>query len=88
MGTTPDAMEATLVLEKNLNHARLGLHTPGSARADPDLCDFLEFHFLTSWVNKGNSPRRWRPPGSPRRAGRLQAGLHEYLLEKLTRKHN
>ena len=52
MGKTPDAMEATLVLEKNLNHARLGLHTPGSARADPDLCDFLEFHFLTSWVNK------------------------------------
>nr|XP_035964891.1 ferritin light chain-like [Halichoerus grypus]XP_035964892.1 ferritin light chain-like [Halichoerus grypus]XP_035964894.1 ferritin light chain-like [Halichoerus grypus]XP_035964895.1 ferritin light chain-like [Halichoerus grypus]XP_035964896.1 ferritin light chain-like [Halichoerus grypus] len=40
----PDAMEAAEVLEMNL--ALLELHAPGSARAHPHLCDFLENHFL------------------------------------------
>ncbi|KAM7320727.1 hypothetical protein ACRRTK_019980 [Alexandromys fortis] len=39
-------MEAALALEKNLNQAVLDLHSLGSARTDPHLCDFLENHFL------------------------------------------
>lgn len=41
-----DAMEATLVLEKNWNQAFLELHALSSACADPHLSDFLENHFL------------------------------------------
>ncbi|XP_021547438.1 ferritin light chain-like [Neomonachus schauinslandi] len=47
---TLDATEATMVLEKNLNQALLELHALGSAQADPQLCDFLENHFLDEEV--------------------------------------
>ncbi|CAO2606746.1 Ferritin light chain [Lemmus lemmus] len=43
-------MEAALALEKNLNQALLDLHSLGSARTDPHLCDFLENHFLDEEV--------------------------------------
>ncbi|XP_038176641.1 ferritin light chain 1-like [Arvicola amphibius] len=49
-GKTQEAMEATLALEKNLNQALLDLHSLGSARTDPHLCDFLENHFLDEEV--------------------------------------
>ncbi|XP_045757940.1 ferritin light chain-like [Mirounga angustirostris] len=45
-----DAIEATLVLEKNQNQALLDLHALGSALADLHLCDFLENHFLDEAV--------------------------------------
>ncbi|KAH0500436.1 Ferritin light chain 1 [Microtus ochrogaster] len=45
-----EAMEAALVLEKNLNQALLDLHSLGSAHTDPHLCDFLENHFLDEEV--------------------------------------
>ncbi|KAK1338153.1 hypothetical protein QTO34_001265 [Cnephaeus nilssonii] len=45
-GKTQDVTEAALALEKNLNQALLELHSLGSTRADPQLCDFLENHFL------------------------------------------
>ena len=38
-------MEATLLKEKNLNQALLGLHRLGSACVDPRICDFRENHF-------------------------------------------
>ncbi|XP_054942898.1 ferritin light chain-like [Physeter macrocephalus] len=44
-GKTADAMEATVVMEKNLNQALLDLHALGSACADSQLSDFLESHF-------------------------------------------
>ncbi|KAL1775977.1 ferritin light chain [Sigmodon hispidus] len=43
-------MEAALALEKNLHQALLDLHSLGSARTDPHLCDFLEKHFLDEEV--------------------------------------
>ncbi|CAO2605746.1 Ferritin light chain [Lemmus lemmus] len=43
-------MEAALALEKNLNQALLDLHSLGSAGTDPNLCDFLENHFLDEEV--------------------------------------
>ncbi|KAB1273377.1 Ferritin light chain [Camelus dromedarius] len=45
-GKNQDAMEAVIVLEKNLNQALLDLHALGSAHTDPHLCDFREGHFL------------------------------------------
>ncbi|KAK7811139.1 hypothetical protein U0070_016079 [Myodes glareolus] len=44
-------MEAALDSEKNLNQALLDLHSLGSPRTDPHLCDFLENHFLDEEVN-------------------------------------
>ncbi|CAO2587749.1 Ferritin light chain 1 [Lemmus lemmus] len=35
-------MESVLALEKNSNQALLDLHSLGSARTDPHLCDLLE----------------------------------------------
>ncbi|XP_053521858.1 ferritin light chain-like [Artibeus jamaicensis] len=41
-GTTQDAMETAIALEKNLSQALLDLHALGSIHTDPRLCDFLE----------------------------------------------
>ena len=43
-------MEATMVLEKNLNQALLHLHALGSTRTDPHLFDILENHFFDEEV--------------------------------------
>ena len=43
-------MEATTALEKNLNEAILNLHALCYAHTDPNLCDFLEGHFLDEQV--------------------------------------
>ena len=47
-GEALDAMEATMVLEKNLNQALWGLQALGSTHTDPPLCDFLENMSLMS----------------------------------------
>ena len=44
-GKTADALEATAVMEKNLNEALLGLHALDSACADSQLSDFRESRF-------------------------------------------
>ncbi|XP_057588974.1 ferritin light chain-like [Hippopotamus amphibius kiboko] len=84
-GKTQDAMEAAMLLEKNLNQALLDLHALGSARADPHLCDFLENHFLDEEVKlikkMGDHLTNLCRLGGP------QAGLGEYLFERLTLKH-
>ena len=49
-GKTQDAMEAALLVEKNLNQALLDLHGLASAHGDPHICDFLENHFLDEEV--------------------------------------
>ncbi|XP_014317094.1 ferritin light chain [Myotis lucifugus] len=85
-GKTQDAMEAALALEKNLNQALLDLHALGSTRVDPHLCDFLENHFLDEEVKlikkMGDHLTNLRRLAGP------QAGLGEYLLERLTLKHD
>lgn len=85
-GKTLDAMEAALALEKNLNQALLDLHALGSTHADPHLCDFLENHFLDEEVKLikklGDHLTNIRRLAAP------QAGLGEYLFERLTLKHD
>ncbi|XP_006893041.1 PREDICTED: ferritin light chain-like [Elephantulus edwardii] len=85
-GETLDAMQAALALEKNLNQALLDLHAVGSAHTDPHLRDFLENHFLDEEVKLlkevGDHLTNIRRLGGP------QAGLHEYLFERLTLKHD
>ncbi|KAI5176610.1 Ferritin Light Chain [Manis pentadactyla] len=85
-GKTLDAMEATMILEKNLNQALLDLHALGSERSDPHLCDFLENHFLDEEVKlikkMGDHLTNLHKLAGP------QAVLGEYLFERLTCKHN
>ena len=45
-GKTQDAMEATLLMEKNPNQTLSDLHGLGSPLAAPCICDLLENHFL------------------------------------------
>ena len=79
-------MEATLLIEKNLNQAFLDRCGLGSASADPHLCDFLENHFLdeeAKLIKKmGDHLTHLRRLAGP------QAGLGEYLLESLTLKQD
>ncbi|KAK7815617.1 hypothetical protein U0070_006258 [Myodes glareolus] len=86
-GKTQEAMEAALALEKNLNQALLDIHSLGSARTDPHLCDFLENHFLDEEVKvikkMGNHLTNLR-----RLASGPQASLNEYLFEWLTLKRD
>ncbi|XP_004381731.1 ferritin light chain [Trichechus manatus latirostris] len=81
-----DAMEAALALEKSLNQALLDLHAVATAHTDPHLCDFLENHFLDEEVKllkkMGDHLTNVRRVASP------QAGLGEYLFERLTLKHD
>ncbi|XP_064231895.1 ferritin light chain-like [Aotus nancymaae] len=85
-GKTLDAMEAAMALEKNLNQVLLDLHALGSARTDPHLCDFLESHFLDEEVKiikkMGDHLTNLHRLAGP------QAGLGEYLFERLTLKHD
>ncbi|XP_055472238.1 ferritin light chain-like [Psammomys obesus] len=85
-GKTQEAMEAALALEKNLNQALLDLHSLGSARTDPHLCDFLENHFLNEEVKlikkMGDHLTNIRRLAGP------QPSPGEYLFERLTLKHD
>ncbi|EGW03981.1 Apoptosis regulator BAX [Cricetulus griseus] len=93
-GKTQEAMEVALALEKNLNQALLDLHSLGSGRTDPHLCDFLESHFLDEEVklikkmgNHLTDIRRVAGP-QPTQTGVPQPSLGEYLFERLTLKHD
>nr|KAF6268614.1 hypothetical protein mMyoMyo1_005355 [Myotis myotis] len=61
-------------------------HPLGSTRVDPHLCDFLENHFLDEEVKlikkMGDHLTNIRRLAGP------QAGLGEYLFERLTLKHD
>ncbi|XP_055276210.1 ferritin light chain-like [Moschus berezovskii] len=85
-GKTQDAMEAALLVEKNLNQTLLDLHGLTSACGDPHICDFLENHFLDEEVKlikkMGDHLTNLRRLAGP------QAGLGEYLFERLTLKHD
>ena len=85
-GKTQDAMEAALLVEKNLNQALLDLHGLASAHGDPHICDFLENHFLDEEVKLIN--KMGDHLTNLRRLAGPQAGLGEYLFERLTLKHD
>ena len=79
-GKTQDAMEAALLVEKNLNQALLDLHGLASAHGDPHICDFLENHFLDEEVKlikkMGDHLTNLRRLAGP------QAGLGKLSLRK------
>ncbi|ELK32757.1 Ferritin light chain [Myotis davidii] len=74
-----------MALERNLNQALLELHALESACTNPHLCDFLKNHFLGEEVKlikkMGNHLTHLCRLASP------QAGLGEYLFERLTVKY-
>ncbi|XP_053515682.1 ferritin light chain-like [Artibeus jamaicensis] len=85
-GTTQDAMEAALALEKTLNQALLDLHALASARTDLYLCDFLKNQFLDEEVKL--IKKMCDHLINIHRLGGPQAGYGEYLFERLTLKHD
>ena len=85
-GKTQDAVEAGILRARNLNPPLLDLHALGSVHAEPQLYDFLESHFLEEQVKlikkMGDHVINLRGLAGP------QAGLGEYLFERLTLKHD
>jgi len=49
-GSIQDAFEAALDLEKEVNASLLAIHKIASERNDPQMCDFLETHYLEEQV--------------------------------------
>ena len=78
-------MEAALALEKTLKQALLDLCALGSTRTDLHLCDFPENHFLDEEVKLLKMGDHLT---NIRRLGGSQAGMGEYLFERLTLKHD
>lgn len=85
-GKTQDAVEAGILREKNLNPPLLDLPALGSVHAEPQLYDFLESRFLEEQV-KLIKKMSDHVINLCRLAG-AQAGLGEYLSERLTLKHD
>ncbi|XP_015272635.1 PREDICTED: ferritin, higher subunit-like [Gekko japonicus] len=79
-GTTLDAMEASLQLEKNVNQALLEVHRLASDQRDPHLCDFLATHYLDEQVKAIKVLGDYIT--NLRRLGASQGGLGEYLFDK------
>ncbi|XP_069473371.1 ferritin heavy chain, oocyte isoform-like [Ambystoma mexicanum] len=77
-----EAMEGALPLEKSVNQSLLDLHKLATDRNDPNLCDFLETHYLEEQVKSikelgDHVTNLWRM-GAP------QNDLTEYLFDKHT----
>ncbi|XP_012497545.1 PREDICTED: ferritin, heavy polypeptide-like 18 [Propithecus coquereli] len=76
------AMECAFHLEKSINQNLLELHQLAIKKGDAQLCDFLESHYLHEQVKiikeLGGYLTNLRKMGAP------EAGLAEYLFDKLT----
>nr|XP_036848086.1 ferritin heavy chain-like [Manis javanica] len=76
------AIEYALGLEKWVNQSLLDLHRLATDKSDTHLCDFLECHYLHQQVRSikelGDHISILRKMGAP------EAGLAEYLFDKLT----
>ncbi|KAB0406072.1 hypothetical protein E2I00_009595 [Balaenoptera physalus] len=81
-GKTQDAREAALLSEKIPDQALLNLRA--LALCLPESETSRRAAYL---VSRGNS-RRWRPPDQPPQAAWSQAGLGEYLFQRLSLKHD
>jgi len=49
-GSICDAFEAALDLEKKVNESLLSIHSIAQEKNDPQMCDFLETHYLEEQV--------------------------------------
>jgi len=72
-----DAFNAALELEKTVNMTLLDIHGVASRNGDPQLCDFLETHFLEEQVRSIKELSDF--VAQLKRCGK---GLGEYLFDK------
>ena len=83
-GTSLEALQSALELEKKVNQALLDLHKLAMEKGDPHLCDFLESEFLEEQVKAikqlGDHLTNLRRLGLP------ENGMGEYLFDKLSLK--
>lgn len=63
-GKSQNAVEAAILMEKNLNQAILDLHALGFAHTDSQLSDFLENCFLDEQVKLIQKMPGWAWPVS------------------------
>ncbi|CAH2319078.1 ferritin heavy chain B-like [Pelobates cultripes] len=81
-GSTLEAMQTSLNMEKTVNQAVLDLHKLATDRNDPHLCDYLESEELEDHVKRikklGDHITNLRRLGVP------QNGMGEYLFDKHT----
>ncbi|XP_063292313.1 ferritin heavy chain B-like [Pelobates fuscus] len=81
-GSTLEAMQTALNMEKTVNQAVLDLHKLATDRNDPHLCDYLESEELEDHVKRikklGDHITNLRRLGVP------QNGMGEYLFDKHT----
>ncbi|KAL4658312.1 ferritin, middle subunit [Arapaima gigas] len=85
-GTGLEAMQSALQLEKNVNQALLDLHKVATERADPNLCDFLEAHYLNEKVEAIKKLGDHITNLSKMDTGNNR--MAEYLFDKHTLKHS
>ncbi|XP_057573648.1 ferritin heavy chain-like [Hippopotamus amphibius kiboko] len=76
------AMQCTLLLEKRINQSLFDLHQLATNKSDPQLCHFLQTHYLNRQVEfikeLGDHVT------SPRKMGTPDVDMAEYLFDKLT----
>jgi len=82
-GTGLNAMQAALDLEKAVNQSLLDLHAVAGNHNDPQMCDFIETHYLTEQVEAikelGDHVTNLK---------RVGPGLGEYMYDKETLGHD
>lgn len=78
-GTGLEAMQTALALEKNVNQSLLQLHEVASKHNDPQMCDFIETHYLTEQVEAIKQLSDWVT-----NLKRVGTGLGEYMFDKET----
>ena len=81
-GSSLEALQSALDLEKKVNQALLDLHKLAMEKGDPHLCDFLESEYLEEQVKAikqlGDHLTNLKRLGLP------ESGMGEYLFDKLT----
>ena len=78
-GSALDAMQAALALEKTVNQSLLDMHKIASSHVDPQMCDWIEQHYLTEQVESIKSIA-----DHITQLKRCGPGLGEYVYDKHT----
>ncbi|CAM9723808.1 ferritin heavy chain B-like [Lethenteron reissneri] len=81
-GNGLEALQLALQLEKSVNQALLELHALADKNKDPQLCDFIESHYLEEQVDA--IKQLGEHITNLKRLGVPQAGVGEYLFDKMT----
>ncbi|KAM4703732.1 ferritin heavy chain B-like [Rhinophrynus dorsalis] len=81
-GSSLEAMQIALNLEKNVNQTLLDMHNLATERKDPHLCDLLESEFLEEHVKIMKKLGDYIT--NLKRLGVPQNGMGEYLFDKHT----